>query len=126
MTQKDIDNEKRAINKLCLSSHPNIVQVFKHGSLAEITAFYFIDMELCDCNLEEYIHNKRAVPRLLSLKNAINHGLGPLYVCRITQQITDGLKFMHDHNEVHRDFSPQNGSTRIILVFNGSFIFFKK
>jgi len=48
ITKEDIDNEVRAITKLCKSRHSNIVHVIDHGPLKPDSAFYFIDMELCE------------------------------------------------------------------------------
>lgn len=86
-----------------------MIEVFRHGRLRDNSLFYYIDMELCDCNLEEYIQSKKDVPRLLSWTKAIEHGVSPFFVCDFMRQMISGLKFIHDRDEVHRDFNPQNG-----------------
>ena len=54
-THSDIRKEIRAVKKLCTSNtHRNIVTVFKVGSRMN-PMFCFIDMELCDFNLDVYI-----------------------------------------------------------------------
>src|SRR5438046_7276066 len=53
--QEDVDNEVRAIIKLCQTNHPNIVQVLDYGWLKADGVEYFIDMELCEISLENYI-----------------------------------------------------------------------
>jgi serine/threonine protein kinase len=106
--KKDIENEVRAINKLCQSLHPNIVQVFHHGYLKRDSAFYFMDMELCDFTLEQYMNDKNVSH--LDKWSIIRAG-GDLFfhVVDIALQIINGLVFIHACGEVHRDLSPQNG-----------------
>ena len=50
----DIKNEIRVVEKLCSpGTHKNIVSVLRHGQLSNMP-YYFIDMELCDLDLETY------------------------------------------------------------------------
>lgn len=109
ISNDDIMNEVRAVNKLCKSNHPNIIQVIQHGQLKRNTAFYFIDMELCDFNLETYAHGDDAGP-LESWKIIQSQGRVEVVTLHIMEQILDGLIFVHSQNEVHRDLTPQNGS----------------
>jgi serine/threonine protein kinase len=96
---------------LCQCGHENIIQVFRHGLLRPIQTFYFIDMELCDLNLKEYLKNtKTGVRGLIEWPRAIREGHGPFLVCAILQQIIRGLAFIHSKGETHRDLNPQNGS----------------
>jgi serine/threonine protein kinase len=97
------------MDRLCRDAHPNIIEIIQHGRLRENSVFYYIDMELCNFNLEEYIQGQRCAPRLLSWASVLQYGEGPFFTCFILQQIISGLKFIHDHNEVHRDLNPQNG-----------------
>ena len=54
-TQKDIELEAEAIKKVCgKGSHPHIVEVLRIGELRH-SSDYFIDMELCDLSLADYI-----------------------------------------------------------------------
>src|ERR1700726_4837902 len=54
VSEEDLLNEARALDKLKASGRcENIVLVFKHGWL-EGSSYYFIDMELCGCNLEHF------------------------------------------------------------------------
>jgi len=103
-------NELRAVDKLCRSSHPNIIEIFRHGRLRHNSVFYYIDMELCDCNLEEYRQGRKSIPRVLSWAKAVECGEGPFFLCSIMRQVISGLKFIHAHDEVHRDLNPQNGT----------------
>lgn len=115
--KKDIDNELRAIDKLCKTGHPSIVEVFEYGQLKPDLYFYYIDMELCDFTLEEYIHGKE-VPRLKNWESIRSDKLFgayelKFYVLEIAEEILNGLIFIHRHDEVHRDLSPQNGISRV-------------
>jgi serine/threonine protein kinase len=99
------------MDTLCRGSHDNIIAIYNHGRLAPPHAFYFIDMELCDINLEEYIYCKRTgVLGLMEWDKAIADGHGVFLICGIMQQILSGLQFIHDHGEVHRDLNPQNST----------------
>jgi serine/threonine protein kinase len=69
VSEKEIKNEIRAVNKLCKSSHPNIVQVLDFGKIKNDGALYFIDMELCSFTLESYIQG-REVPFIESWEAA--------------------------------------------------------
>lgn len=74
-------------------------------------AFYFIDMELCDLNLEEYIRSPATeIQGLLAWGKAIVQGDAAFLIWTILQQIVSGLVFVHSCGEVHRDLSPQNGN----------------
>jgi serine/threonine protein kinase len=99
---EDIQNEARATKKLCGSSpHINIVHVLGQGILP-LSPFYYIDMELCDQNLETYIYNRRD-PQLSGEE---------LEIWDIMRQIANGVKFIHNHGEIHRDLKPSNGMYR--------------
>jgi serine/threonine protein kinase len=112
----DIDNEVRAMNKLCKSKHPNIVQVLDYGRLKADGAFYFIDMELCEINLEKYIQGE-------TISGLINWNAVRIreevhdHAYKIMQQILNGMIYIHCLNEVHRDLSPNNG-----ISFSGTIL----
>ena len=111
LSQKEIQNEIQAMDSLCRGSHDNIIAIYQHGQLHPPQAFYFIDMEFCDINLEEYIHSKKTgIHGLLEWDKAVEQGGVPFLICGIMQQVLCGLKFIHDHNHVHRDLNPQNGN----------------
>jgi serine/threonine protein kinase len=110
-----IANEARAITKLCRNSHVNIIHVFEHGYLN--SASYFIDMELCELNLEEYIRGRKTgVYGLLDWAKAIKRGHAIFLIVAIMQQLLSGLIFIHNHREVHRDLDPKNGKTNFFFV----------
>ena len=107
--QEEIDNELRAVNKLCKSEHPNIVQVFQAGALIGDSSVYFIDMELCDFTLKQYSSGED-VPFLPSWHIVRERANFQESLYQITNQIVDGLIFIHENQEVHRDLCPSNGS----------------
>ena len=112
-SEEEIKNEVDAMEKLCRGLHPNVIEIFQHGRIYD-SAFYYIDMELCDCNLDEYIYGRKTVPSLLDWSLAVDNGEGPFLTCYIMSQIISGLKFIHAHDEVHRDFNPQNSITALV------------
>ena len=55
-----VQKEVQAIQKVCTQGKEvNIVQVLNHGLLTRHD-YYYIDMELCDMNLDEFIHHHRS------------------------------------------------------------------
>ena len=109
-------NEARAIDKLCSTSHDHIVQVFRHNRLSPQSPLYFIDMELCEINLEEYIQGQKSGVRgLLEWEVVLEEGQHEFLIIAIMQQILSGVAFIHEQNEVHRDLTPQNGILPILF-----------
>jgi serine/threonine protein kinase len=111
ITQEHINNEIRASVKLCKTgAHRNIVAVFNLGNFPN-TMFYFIDMELCDLNLDTYIYQRwtqKLIERIPNFATATTTERAT-QVSRILLDIANGLAFIHGHREVHRDLKPQNG-----------------
>jgi serine/threonine protein kinase len=109
---KHVENEIRAIAKLCVHRHENIVQVFEHGKVPGFP-YYFIDMELCDVDLSAYIDGKGAgtllAKRIFGMDRALSEGMTATW--EILKDITDGLIFIHELKEIHRDMKPRNGIT---------------
>jgi len=105
-TQVEIQNELRAVTKLCRGNPRHLVGVHGQGQLQD-SPYYFIDMELCDINLEEYIYGRQALHDPCDTRK----------IWSIMAQITDGLTFIHNQNEVHRDLKPTNS-----FIFPGSFL----
>jgi serine/threonine protein kinase len=112
--REEVDNEIRAIMKLCVKrAHKNIVSVLKLGELPN-SSYYFIDMELCDLNLAVYIHRtdvpnpSESLPYFM--KDASSHHKA-LQIWNIMKQIAGGIKYIHGQDLVHRDVKPANGTS---------------
>lgn len=112
-TEEDIQNEVKVIAKICTSGHPNIINVLDHGPLGSF-GFYFIDMELCDVNLHDYINGKRAekwIKEPLFVVQSCSSMLRMRNLWTIMRHIANGLEFIHENGYVHRDMKPNNGNS---------------
>jgi serine/threonine protein kinase len=88
-----VENEQRAVVKLCQDSHKNLVAILGLGKFD--SSHYYIDMELCQSDLEQYIQTSNVeIDRIWG----------------IMRDISDGVAFIHSHNEVHRDLKPRNST----------------
>ena len=84
-----------------------------HGSESSPIASFYIDMELCLQNLEDYIYGKRPTPTKAhaSLENSGDEGdkvVNTRNIWIILDQIARGVDFIHSRQCVHRDLKPQN------------------
>jgi serine/threonine protein kinase len=108
-----VQDEFRAIDVLRNSLHKNIVEVFQHGELEYMTR-YFIDMELCDLNLQAYIYGD-FTPAIVQECPYFTVDLPPrMKVAQIWSMmgdVTNGLIHIHSLGQVHRDIKPQNSKT---------------
>lgn len=107
LLKQDIENEVRALEKLCTSKHPNIVQVLGHGKLKEDGAFFYIDMELCDTTLGRYIHGEQ-VKDLVNWETIVQNNEIRFHAYNIMREILRGLFYIHSLGVVHRDLNPRN------------------
>jgi serine/threonine protein kinase len=96
-----VRNEIRAMTKLCDGSNENIIEVIRTGDFEDLS-YAYIDMELCDLNLEEYIRSKWAL-------QPVEGAPSELDIWDIMSQISSGIAFVHAKNEIHRDLKPSNG-----------------
>lgn len=109
----EFKNEKRAVIKLCMGTpHINIVFVLRLDVLPSQRCF--IDMELCDYNLETYMKRlwepTDLESRFLGAKNdcAIDPILRLKYIWIIMRDIASGVSYIHQNHEIHRDLNPKN------------------
>jgi serine/threonine protein kinase len=102
-----------------MSEHRNIVQVLQHDWFKS-NSEYYIDMELCDLTLHDYIHNRAS---FIGQHSDLSHHspifvfddcsahLNLLNVCAIINHIARGLEFIHQEHYTHRDIKPLNGKS---------------
>jgi serine/threonine protein kinase len=113
---KDILAEAHAIKKLQSGVKcENLVTILGQGWLQGSSAYY-IDMELCDANLEQYIQGKFLIyessenPRFFG---ATIKERGVWNTWDIMEQICIGIEFIHACKQVHRDLKPRNGKLSV-------------
>lgn len=82
-----------------------MVKVFDLGWLPE--SEFFIDMEWCDMNLDEWIKGKSVSAQ------AFVRSKTTMEILDLMIAIANALAFIHSKKEVHRDLKPRNGSTLI-------------
>jgi len=105
----------------------NIVQVLKHGLLSYHPS-YFIDMELCELNLHDYIHQVPPSAQSEPTTESIPHfekGAGAVSVqqiWKVMSQIANGVEYIHRKGYVHRDIKPANGETPPSTADTDSFV----
>jgi eukaryotic-like serine/threonine-protein kinase len=104
--EKVVDNEVQAVKALCKEGHPNVIAVLRIGELRN-SQDLFIDMELCDLNLTDYIRGAQPMPPFL-----VRDQPPPMLARQIWNvmiQITTGVEYLHVRDMVHRDLKPANG-----------------
>lgn len=113
--ESEIADEIAVITKICTSKHRNIVQVMHHDWF-ESSFGYFIDMELCDLTLHEYINNRSIFVQQRSdflnppifVSDDCSMHLNLLNIWTIITHIAQGLEFIHRERYSHRDLKPPN------------------
>jgi serine/threonine protein kinase len=97
------------------NTHENVIRVLQFGELRQ-SPFSFVDMELCQMTLHDYLYKHQgfafvSFPKLstsLSFKASPEQRIG--LIALIMEQVARGLQYIHGHGEVHRDLKPQNSS----------------
>jgi tetratricopeptide (TPR) repeat protein len=125
LTREEIESEARAIIRIYLNrAPPNLIQVISHGWVNEAVGLYRIDMELCACNLEQYMNREvdiRFEMRHLACPGRfaeVGSHPGPWQKWDIMEQICEGVRFIHSKDLVHRDVKPRNGKPPPQVLFN--------
>ena len=99
-----------AIQKLCgPGAHPNVVQVLSHGLIWNY-GYYYINMELCDMSLDDYIHPKSTLGPSNSLPYYVKGGGtdSMVQMWTVMSQIASGVEYIHGERQIHRDLKPGN------------------
>lgn len=127
MSKSDIENEAQMVSLiLTLGGDGSVVTIFRHGWLKfAYHQCYYIDMELCNFSLYDYInyHNASETANLTIID--LEPQLGPVVVkrnCEVMKRMANvitiglhiarGLEFMHTNGHAHRDVKPRNGSCK--------------
>jgi serine/threonine protein kinase len=91
----------------------------RFGFLENNPACYYLDMELCDLDLESYIFQDIPSEIFDSIQENLavhlpeaSNKMVPVW--RIMLDICNGVRFIHEHQEVHRDLKPKNGTKQAI------------
>lgn len=95
-------------------SHLNIIHLLDHGVLVD-KSVYFIDMELCDISLEQYMNGTSAIMGFHRLQDWKKLEPNIFLITAIMQQLLSGLAFIHKSGKVHRDLNPKNGRLHPLL-----------
>jgi serine/threonine protein kinase len=83
------------------------VKIFDLGELRN-SSYYFIDMELCDMTLKDFITSFQA-SRSSQGESDLPYRAPDQEIWTIMMQIASGLEYIHSEGEVHRDLKPANG-----------------
>jgi len=92
----------------------NIISVFKHGWLKK-SPYYFIDMELCDLNLEAFIYSEYIsdFQMVFNPRSEPSKDVQVRNMWMIMLDIVRGLRYIHRHGQVHRDIKPRNSKSQM-------------
>lgn len=115
LTEKDIENKVDAISSLYQRNGcPHLLFIEQQGVTAD--GRHFIDMELCDYTLEDYIYRpaNECVARVPALGSApLPNRDEASCVLEIFIQIGTAVAFIHEHGYIHRDITPRKSNTDV-------------
>jgi serine/threonine protein kinase len=118
MKPDDIQAEIKAQKELCCGEHHNIVRLFESGPMDN--GWFYIDMELCEFTLTEYIYYEKTNDGLPCF-NSLESKSRVQRIWDTMMQISDGVKFIHDKRYVHRDLKPNNSDPpKYIMLIHSS------
>jgi serine/threonine protein kinase len=78
--------------------HPHVIHVYDFWFVDDVTRRTYIEMELCDGNLLEYLNDRKE----------INSDIQAVELCEIMIAILSGLQICHEHRLLHRDLKLAN------------------
>jgi serine/threonine protein kinase len=116
-----VENESLIVSSLGEhGGHSNIVAVLKQGWLVGSGGIYFIDMELGDFTLHDYIEYHSApsssiegIPLPPFSAGFVQKSCSQLQrlhnIWIVGRDVAGGLQYLHSHGYVHRDLKPSNG-----------------
>ena len=107
----DYIKEVKSMKDLGSEFHKNVIQYIADGEILS-DSIYFIDMELCDINLDEYMNGTQNISGIHGLPAWNKEDPDLFLIVAIVQQLLSGLDFMHKKQMVHRDLDPKNGEPR--------------
>jgi serine/threonine protein kinase len=109
MPDVEIERELRTLELLCIGeNHPNIVAIIGTGRLPH-TPLSYIDTELCDLTLRDYIQDQV----MATMVDSVFYSYGKIWprlhvALSIFNDVTEGVSFIHTMDLVHRDIKPEN------------------
>jgi serine/threonine protein kinase len=108
VTTEAVEHEVQVIKKLCgPNTQINIIQVLSHGLLPGLP-YYFIDMELCELSLKDYIQRNEPSESLPYFVRDAGAEVTVLQIWNIMRQIASGVEYIHSQGHAHRDIKPVN------------------
>jgi serine/threonine protein kinase len=119
---EEAENEIKILKSLSRTGgHDHIIDILNYGWLGTTDRFFFIDMELSEISLAQYIayiFDDKPLPDSFGSLDEFD----PVFSSRnctqlqrlhtslaICLQIAKGLEFVHQSGYVHRDLKPANG-----------------
>jgi serine/threonine protein kinase len=116
VTMEAVEHEIQVLKKLCgPNTHINIIQVLNDGLLPGLP-YYFIDMEVCELSLKDYIHRATLAEPSDSLPYFVRDagvGVTVLQIWNIMRHIASGIEYIHSQGHAHRDIKPANSVSSI-------------
>jgi serine/threonine protein kinase len=105
----DLEKEARNIANITkIGVHNNIITITAHGTIKD---YYFIDMELCDLNLHDYIYRETPPEPSESIPYFVKGEgwLTAIQIWNVMRHIAAGVEYIHLKGHIHRDIKPRNG-----------------
>jgi serine/threonine protein kinase len=114
LTQIDIQSEHEKLKAFCNQrTHKNLVSIHRHGCLKvfgteDQLPFYYIDMELGEQSLSNYIANRYS--------GGTDDGISNREVWSIVQQLASGTKYLHGKDIFGACLKPDNSTYTIYFA----------